>query len=253
LLQNKPCIVTLIIFVVIPLLTGSVLFDVQGVLAERAAGVVTVFQTNLVNPQVTTTNPTTAATTGVHMSSGYDTANQANTVDTNHKVVSSTTTVHNTASVIGAFFQTTGKTTTNRAKTNNADVLFANNRGVSSTTTTHNTANNDAAFGAFFQTEGKTTTNTAKTNNADIAKQTATTSTRHAHPTSTSTADPTSTTASTIAHPVSDPSVSLGAPRFTLIEVVIPVVILGIIVAVPIPQFIDLTTCVASSSFPCTP
>jgi hypothetical protein len=214
LLQNKPCIVTVIIVVVIPLLTGNVLFDVQGVQAERA-GVPTVFQTNSVNPQAITTgvhlpynwSPTTATTAGVHMPSGYGTTNTANT----------------------------------------------NNRGVSSTTTTHNTANNDAAFGAFFQTEGKTTTNTAKTNNADIAKQTATTSTRHAHPTSTSTVDPTSTTASTIAHPVSDPAVSLGAPRFTLIEVVIPVVILGIIVAVPIPQFIDLTTCVASGSFPCTP
>jgi hypothetical protein len=39
----------------------------------------TVFQTNPVNPQETTTNPTSAATTGVHMSSGYRTANTANT------------------------------------------------------------------------------------------------------------------------------------------------------------------------------
>ena len=176
----------MIVFAVIPLLTGKVLFDVQAVQAERVAAVRTVFQTNLVNPQVTTTNPTT----GVHMSSGYGTANQANTANTNHK-------------------------------------------GVSSTTTTHNTANNDAVFGAFFQTAGKTTTSTAKTNNADVAKRTASTSTRHA--------DPASTTTLTIAHPVADPAVSLGAQKVTLIEVVIPVIILGILAAVAIPQFIDLS------------
>jgi hypothetical protein len=79
LLQNKPCIVMVIIFVVIPLLTGNVLFHVR-VQAERAAGVPTVFQTKPVNPQATRTNPTTATTTGVHMPSGYGTAaNRANT------------------------------------------------------------------------------------------------------------------------------------------------------------------------------
>jgi hypothetical protein len=133
------------------------------------------------------------------VSSGYGTANQPNTPNTNHK-------------------------------------------GVSSTTRTHNTANNDVVFGAFFQTGGKTTTSTAKTNNADVAKRTASTSTRHAGPAPTSTADPTSTTTSTIAHPVADPAVSLGAHKVTLIEVVIPVIILGILAAVAIPQFIDLSS-----------
>jgi hypothetical protein len=167
LLENKPCIVTVIIFVIIPLLTGNVLFDVQGVQAEHAAGVPTVFQTNSVNPQVTTTgihmpyhwSPTTATTfSGIPMPSSYGTANTANT----------------------------------------------NNKGVSSTTTTHNTANNDAVFGAFFQTAGKTTS-TAKTNNADLAKRTATTSTRDADPASTSTADPASTTTSRVADPAVSP------------------------------------------------
>jgi hypothetical protein len=191
-----------IVFALIPLLTGKALFDVQAVQAERAAGVPTVFPTNLVNAHYTT-NPTTATTTGVHMSSGYGTANQANTANTNHK-------------------------------------------GVSSTTTAHNTANNDAVFGAFLQTAGKTTTSTVKTDNAGVAKRTATigtldASTSKAGPTSTSTADPPSTTTSTIAHPVADPAVSLGAHKVTLIEVVIPIVILGILAAVAIPQYIDLT------------
>ena len=84
----------MIIFVVIPLLTGNVLFRVQGVQAERAAGVPTVFQTNPVNPQATRTNPTTATTTGIHMSSGYGTA--ANQANTNNKGVISTTTTTNT-------------------------------------------------------------------------------------------------------------------------------------------------------------
>jgi hypothetical protein len=96
--------------------------------------------------------------------------------------------------------------------------------GVSSPTTAHNTA---SLFGAFFQTAGKT-----------VAKRTASTSTRLADPASTSTADPASTTTSTIA----DPAVSLGAQRVTLIELVIPVIALGILAAVAIPQFIDLSS-----------
>jgi hypothetical protein len=126
LLQNKPCIVTVIIIVVVPLLSGNVLFDVQGVQAEHAAGVSTVFQTHSVNPQATTTgvhmpynwSPATATTIGVHLPTGYGTTNQPNTANTNNKGLSST---HNTASVFGAFFQTSGKTTST-TKTNNADV-----------------------------------------------------------------------------------------------------------------------------------
>jgi hypothetical protein len=93
LLQNKPCVVTVIIFVVIPLLTGNVLFDVQGVQAERAANLLTVFHTNPVNPQATTTNPATATTTGVHLPFGYGTANQA--ANPNYKGASSTPTTTN--------------------------------------------------------------------------------------------------------------------------------------------------------------
>jgi hypothetical protein len=80
LLQDKPCIVTVIIFVIIPLLTGNLLFDAQGVQADRAAGALT-DHTNPINPQATTTgvhipynwSPTTATTTEVHIPSGYGT------------------------------------------------------------------------------------------------------------------------------------------------------------------------------------
>jgi hypothetical protein len=141
--------------VAIPLLTGKVLFNVQGVQAERAAGLPTVFQTNLVNPQATTTNRTTAATTGVHMSSGDGTANHANT---NHKLDLSPLIY-----VGGAI----------KAVISGQCIVYTicsphppgTNKGVSTTTTTHNTADNDALFGTFFQTAGKTTS-TAKTNNA---------------------------------------------------------------------------------------
>jgi hypothetical protein len=121
LLQDKPCIVTVIIFVIIPLLTGNVLFDVQGVQAERAGGGPTIFQTNSPNPQITTSgvhmpyhwSPTTAKTfSGVPMPSGYGIANTANT---NNKGVSSTT------------------TTTNTYQANQANTANTNNKGVSST------------------------------------------------------------------------------------------------------------------------